>query len=154
MCIRDRQEFLPGAFRIIPQQNQCLSYANLQSWSPGRSYFSMFEMDQSKSLWFLHLSRSVGEGLAALSHSRNSRIYRSVYQDMRDADSVIFLETAEILRRIFKSLLEIWPASERLKFIKCRHILHLGFLKENVNQDQYLILPFFLDNKVLSLIHI
>ena len=32
------QAFLPGAFRITPLPKQCLSYANLYSWSPGRSY--------------------------------------------------------------------------------------------------------------------
>jgi hypothetical protein len=28
------QDFLPGAFRITPLPKQCLSYANLHSWSP------------------------------------------------------------------------------------------------------------------------
>jgi len=57
------QAILPGAFRITPLPEQCLSYANLHSWSPGRSYFSLFEMQQSKSVWILHLSRSVGHCL-------------------------------------------------------------------------------------------
>ncbi|MEC8939400.1 MAG: hypothetical protein VYC92_00605 [SAR324 cluster bacterium] len=33
------QSILPGTFRITPLPEQCLSYANLHSWSPGRSYF-------------------------------------------------------------------------------------------------------------------
>ena len=80
------QSILPGTFRITHLPEQCLSYANLHSWSPGRSYFSLFEMQQSKSVWILHLSRSVGEGLASLSHSKNSRIYSNIYHDLREAD--------------------------------------------------------------------
>jgi len=62
------QTLLPGAFRITVETELCLSYANLPSWSPGRSYFSLFEMKQSNSVWILHFSRSVGEGLASLAH--------------------------------------------------------------------------------------
>ena len=126
------QSILPGTFRITPLPEQCLSYANLHSWSPGRSYFSLFEMQQSKSVWILHLSRSVGEGLASLSHSKNSRIYSNIYHDLREADSVIYLETADMLRRLFGSLLELWPASDKLKIARCRHILQLSFLSRKL----------------------
>jgi len=144
------QAILPGAFRITPLPEQCLSYANLHSWSPGRSYFSLFEMQQSKSVWILHLSRSVGEGLASLAHSKNSRIYRNIYHDLREADSVIYLETAEMLRKLFGSLLELWPASDKLKVARCRHILQLGFLQGLAQDEDYVILPFYLDNKDCS----
>jgi hypothetical protein len=144
------QAILPGTFRITPLPEQCLSYANLHSWSPGRSYFSLFEMQQSKSVWILHLSRSVGEGLASLSHSKNSRIYSNIYHDLREADSVIYLETAEMLRRLFGSLLELWPASDKLKIARCRHILQLSFLQEVAQDVEYVVLPFYLDNKVCT----
>ncbi len=144
------QAILPGTFRITPLPEQCLSYANLHSWSPGRSYFSLFEMQQSKSVWILHLSRSVGEGLASLSHSKNSRIYSNIYHDLREADSVIYLETAEMLRRLFGSLLELWPASDKLKIARCRHILQLSFLQEVAQDEEYVVLPFYLDNKVCT----
>ncbi|MDG1177456.1 MAG: hypothetical protein P8O73_04080 [SAR324 cluster bacterium] len=144
------QSILPGTFRITPLPEQCLSYANLHSWSPGRSYFSLFEMQQSKSVWILHLSRSVGEGLASLSHSKNSRIYSNIYHDLREADSVIYLETADMLRRLFGSLLELWPASDKLKIARCRHILQLSFLQEVAQDEEYVVLPFYLDNKVCT----
>ncbi|MFL2744209.1 MAG: hypothetical protein ACJ0BM_05145 [bacterium] len=144
------QSILPGTFRITPLPEQCLSYANLHSWSPGRSYFSLFEMQQSKSVWILHLSRSVGEGLASLSHSKNSRIYSNIYHDLREADSVIYLETADMLRRLFGSLLELWPASDKLKIARCRHILQLSFLQEVAQDVEYVVLPFYLDNKVCT----
>ena len=66
------QSVLPGAFRITINPEQCLSCANLQSWSPGRSYYSLFEMKHTRSVWILHLSRSVGEGLASLVNQRNA----------------------------------------------------------------------------------
>ena len=142
------QVLLPGTFRITTLPEQCLSYANLHSWSPGRSYFSLFEMQQSKSVWILNLSRSVGEGLASLSHSNNSRIYRNIYSELREADSVIFLETAEMLRKLFSSLLELWPANEKLKVARYRHFLQLGFLQKVDHDEEYIVLPFYLDNKV------
>ena len=144
------QDILPGAFRINPLPEQCLSYANLHSWSPGRSYFSLFEMQQSKSVWILHLSRSVGEGFASLSHSKNSKIYRNIYNNLREADSVIYLETAEMLRDLFGSLLELWPAIDKLKVARCRHILQLRFLQGLAQDDEYVVLPFYLDNKECS----
>jgi hypothetical protein len=144
------QDFLPGAFRITPLPEQCLSYANLHSWSPRRSYFSLFEMQQSKSVWILHLSRSVGEGFASLNHSKNSKIYRNIYHDLREADSVIYLETANMLRKLFGSLLELWPASYKLKVARYRHILQLGFLQGHAQDDEYVVLPFYLDNNECS----
>ena len=144
------QDFLPGAFRITPKPEQCLSYANLHSWSPGRSYFSLFEMQQSKSVWILHLSRSVGEGFASLNHRKNSKIYRNIYYDLREADSVIYLEIAEMLRKLFGSLLELWPESDKLKVARCRHILQLGFLQGHAQDDEYVVLPFYLDNNECS----
>jgi len=107
-------------------------------------------MQQSKSVWILHLSRSVGEGLASLAHSKNTRIYRNIYHDLREADSVIYLETAEMLRKLFGSLLELWPASDKLKVARCRHILQLGFLQGLAQDEEYVILPFYLDNKDCS----
>jgi hypothetical protein len=144
------QDFLPGAFRITPLPEQCLSYANLHSWSPGRSYFSLFEMQQSKSIWILHLNRSLGEGFASLNHSKNLKIYRNIYHDLLEADSVIYLETAELLRKLFGSLLELWPASDKLKVARYRHILQLGFLQGLAQDDEYVVLPFYLDNNECS----
>ena len=140
------QDFLPGAFKITPLPEQCLSYANLHSWSPGRSYFSLFEMEQSKSVWILHLSRSVGEGFASLNQIKNSKNYRNMYYDLREADSVIYLEIAEMLRKWFGSLLELWPTSDKLKVARCRHILQLGFLQGIGQDEEYVVLPFYLDN--------
>ena len=144
------QAVLPGAFRITPKPEQCLSYANLHSWSPGRSYFSLFEMKQSKSVWILHLSRSVGEGLASLTHNSSSRNYLNINNDLREADSVIYLEIGEMLRKLFVSLLELWPASDKLKVARCRHILQLGFLQGIVQAEEYVVIPFYLDNKECS----
>ena len=144
------QDFLPGAFRITPSPEQCLSYANLHSWSPGRSYFSLFEMQQSKSVWILNLSRPVGEGFASLAHSKNSKIYHNIYHDLPEADSIIYLETGELLRKLFRCLLELWPARDKLKVARCRHILQLGFLRDHARDDEYVVLPFNLDNNECS----
>ena len=144
------QTILPGAFRITSETEQCLSYANLRSWSPGRSYFSLFEMKNSNSVWILHFSRTVGEGLATLVNAKNAQIHTNIFSDLREADSITFLEIGEILRKFFVSLLELWPKSDKLKVASCLHILQLGFLSDTVNDEEYIVLPFYLDNRECS----
>ena len=144
------QSVLPGAFRITINPEQCLSCANLQSWSPGRSYFSLFEMKHTRSVWILHLSRAVGEGLASLAHHRNTPEKSNVFIDLREADSLIYLEIGEILRGVFNSIIELWPESEKLKVARFRHILQLVFLNNSIKEDEYVIIPFQLHNRECS----
>ena len=144
------QSVLPGAFRITINPEQCLSCANLQSWSPGRSYFSLFEMKHTRSVWILHLSRSVGEGLASLVHHRNTPEKSNVFIDLREADSLIYLEIGELLRGVFNSIIELWPESEKLKVARFRHILQLVFLNDSIKEDEYVIIPFQLHNRECS----
>ena len=144
------QSVLPGAFRITINPEQCLSCANLQSWSPGRSYFSLFEMKHTRSVWILHLSRSVGEGLASLAHHRNTTEKSNVFIDLREADSLIYLEIGELLRGVFNSIIELWPESEKLKVSRFRHILQLVFLNDSIQEDEYIIIPFQLANRECS----
>ena len=144
------QSVLPGAFRITTNPEQCLSCANLQSWSPGRSYYSLFEMKHTKSVWILHFSRSVGEALASLVHQRNAPDKSNVFIGLREADSLIYLEIGELLRGVFTSIIELWPESEKLKVSRCRHILQLVFLNDSIQEDEYVIIPFQLDNRECS----
>ena len=144
------QSVLPGAFRITTNPEQCLSCANLQSWSPGRSYYSLFEMKHTKSVWILHLSRSVGEGLASLVRQRNAPDKSNVFIGLREADSLIYLEIGELLRGVFNSIIELWPESEKLKVSRFRHILQLVFLNDSIQEDEYVIIPFQLDNRECS----
>ena len=141
---------LPGAFQITPQEEQCLSYANLHSWSPGRAYFSLFEMKKSQSIWILHFSRSIGEGLANLIHKKKYGTGINIYADLREADSLIYLEIGEILRKLFSSLIKNWPEIENLNVSRCRHILQLGFQTGVRLKEEYIIFPFYLKNKECS----
>ena len=144
------QTILPGAFRITSETEQCLSYANLRNWSPGRSYFSLFEMKHSNSVWILHFSRTVGEGLASLVNAKSSQNHTKVFSDLREADSITYLEIGEILRKFFDSLLELWPKNGKLQVASCRHVLQLGFLSDAVKDENYIVLPFYLDNRECS----
>jgi hypothetical protein len=144
------QSVLPGAFRITTNPEQCLSCANLQIWSPGRSYYSLFEMKHTRSVWILHLSRSVGEGLASLVHQKNDPDKSNVFIGLREADSMVYLEIGELLRRVFNSIIEIWPEIEKLKVSRFRHILQLVFLNDSIQEDDYVIIPFQLDNRECS----
>ena len=144
------QSVLPGAFRITANPEQCLSCANLQSWSPGRSYYSLFEMKHTSSVWILHLSRSVGEGLASLAHQRNVPEKSNVFIGLNEADSLIYLEIGELLRGVFNSIIKLWPESEKLKVSRFRHILQLVFLNDSLQEDVYVIIPFQLDNRECS----
>ena len=144
------QSVLPGAFRITTNPEQCLSCANLKSSSPGRSYYSLFEMKHNRSVWILHLSRSVGEGLASLAHKRNAPKNSNAFVDLREADSMIYLEIGELLRGVFNNIIELWPQSEKLEVSRFRHILQLVFLNDSVQEDEYVIVPFQLDNRECS----
>ncbi len=144
------QSILPGAFRITTNSKQCLSCANLQNWSPGRSYYSIFEMKHTNSIWILHLSRPVGEGLAYLTYHKNAHQKNKIFIDLREADSLIYLEIGEFVRGVFKSIIELWPNSEKLEISSYRHILQLLFLNNSIQEDQYLIMPFQLDNRECS----
>ena len=64
--------------------------------------------------------------------------------------SIIFLGIGEILRKFFTSLLELWPKSDKLQVASCRHILQLGFLSDTVKDEEYIVLPFYLDNRECS----
>jgi len=55
-----------------------------------------------------------------------------------------------MLRKFFVSLLELWPKSDKLKVASCRHILLLGFLRDSVMDEEYIVLPFYLDNRECS----
>ena len=144
------QSVLPGAFRITTNLEQCLSCANIKSWSPERAYYSLFEMKHTKSVWILHLSRSVGEGLASLVHQRKAHEKCNVFIGLREADSLIYLEIGELLRGVFSSIIELWPESEKLKVSRFRHILQLVFLNDSLQEDEYVIIPFQLDNRECS----
>ena len=144
------QSVLPGAFRITTNPEQCLSCANLHSWSPGRSYYSLFEMEHTKSVWILDLSRSVGEGLASLAHQRNASENSNAFVDLREADSMIYLEIGELLRGVFNSIIELWPESEKLKVSRFRHFLQLIFLNDSIQEDEYVIIPFQLYHRECS----
>ena len=141
------QSVLPGAFRITTNPEQCLSCANLQSWSPGRSYYSLFEMKHTRSVWILHLSRSVGEGLASLVHQKNAPDKSKIFISLREADSLIYLEIGKLLRGVFNNIIELWPESEKLKVSRFRHILQLVFLNDSIQEDEYVIIPFQLNNR-------
>ena len=144
------QSVLPGAFRITTNPEQCLSCANLQIWSPGRSYYSLFEMKHTRAVWILHLSRSVGEGLASLVHQKNAPDNNNIFISLREADSLIYLEIGKLLRGGFNNILELWPESEKLKVSRFRHILQLVFLNDSTQEDEYVIIPFQLDNRECS----
>ena len=144
------QSILPGAFRITTNPEQCLSCANLQSWSPGRSYYSLFEMKQTKSVWILHLSRSVGEGLASLIHKKNTTFKSNAFIGLREADSLVYLEIGELLRGVFNSIIKLWPENEKLNVSRCRHILQLIFLNHSIQEDEYVIISFQLNNRECS----
>jgi len=55
-----------------------------------------------------------------------------------------------MLRDLFRSLLGLWPASDKLKVARCRHILQLGFLRSIAQDEEYVVLPFYLDNNECS----
>lgn len=110
----------------------------------------MSRKSHSNSVWILHFSRTVGEGLASLVHTKNSRNYTNIFNDLREADSITYLEIGEMLRKFFVSLLELWPKSDKLKVASCRHILQLGFLRDSVMDEEYIVLPFYLDNRECS----
>ena len=121
-------------------------FAKLVTW---KSYYSLFEMKNTKSIWILHLSRSVGEGIASLSTKKCSS-QKNAFIGLREADSFIYLEIGELIRSFFNSIIELWPKSEKLNVLRCRHILQLIFLNNSILEEQYLIIFLKIDNRECS----
>ena len=107
-------------------------------------------MKNTKSIWILHLSRSVGEGIASLVNKRNTPHNKNAFIGLREADSLIYLEIGELLRGFFNSIIELWPESEKLNVSRCRHILQLVFQNHPIQEDEYVIISFQLDNRECS----
>ena len=63
---------------------------------------------------------------------------------------MIYLEIGAMLRKLFGCLLELWPPSDNLKVARSRHILQLGFLQGLSQDEEYVVFPFYLDNKDCS----
>ena len=103
-------------------------------------------MKKSKSIWILHLSRSVAEGIAYLVRKENYGTEINIFSDLKEADSLIYLEIGEILRKWFANILKLWPKSENLSFSRCLHILQLGFQKGVRLKEEYIIFRFNLKN--------
>ena len=85
-----------------------------------------------------------------MAHQRNASENSNAFVDLREADSMIYLEIGELLRGVFNSIIELWPESEKLKVSRFRHILQLVFLNDSIQEDEYVIIPFQLDNRECS----
>ena len=85
-----------------------------------------------------------------MAHQRNAPEKSNVFIDLREADSLIYLEIGELLRGVFNSIIELWPESEKLKVSRFRHILQLVFLNDSIKEDEYVIIPFQLHNRECS----
>ena len=107
-------------------------------------------MKHTQSVWILHLSRSVGEGLASLVHQKNATYKSNAFIGLREADSLIYLEIGELIRGVFNNIIELWPENEKLNVSRCRHILQLVFLNNSIQEDEYIIISFQLDNRECS----
>ena len=83
-------------------------------------------------------------------HQRKAPDKSNVFFGLREADSLIYLEIGELLRGVFNSIIELWPKSEKLKVSRCRHILQLVFLNHSIQEDEYVIIAFQLDNRECS----
>ena len=83
-------------------------------------------------------------------NQKNTPNKSNAFIDLQEADSLIYLEIVELLRGVFNSIIELWPKSEKLNVSRCRHILQLVFLNDSIQEDQYVIIPFQLDNRDCS----
>ena len=83
-------------------------------------------------------------------HQRNTSDKSKVFVDLREADSMIYLEIGELLRGVFNSIIGLWPESEKLKVSRFGHILQLVFLNDSIQEYEYIIIPFQLDNRECS----
>ena len=135
-------QVLPRQLQIEFKRQFQTTYQCLAQLFPGRSYFSMIWVQPHNTVWFMHLDRSLAEGLAGRKYNLEFGSSGKRWHEVTEADSGIYLEIGEILRRCFHGIPRSWSQKGSLEIDRFKHMLQPGYLDEVEPEDLYVIQEF------------
>lgn len=134
--------------RVQLKQRKLLPFAELSGLATGRSYFNLVSIEEPRSLWTMHCSRSLAEGLAQQRlRKRYGSLENSELED-EGAHSAVFLEIGEFLRKARDAMLAGWGGT--LAVAGCRPVLRPRFTKEASPSDEYALLSYRVESPEVS----
>ena len=142
-------QVLPRQLQIEFKRQFQTTYQNLTEIFPRRSYFSMIWVQPHNTVWFMHLDRSLAEGLAGRKYNLEFGSSGKRWHEVNEADSGIYLEIGEILRRCFHGIPRSWSQKGSLEIDRFKHMLQPGYLDEVEPEDLYVIQEFQINNPEL-----
>ncbi len=135
-------QVLPRQLQIEFKRQFQITYQDLTEIFPRRSYFSMIWVQPHNTVWFMHLDRSLAEGLACRKYNLEFGSSGKRWHEVTEADSGIYLEIGEILRRCFHGIPRSWSQKGSLEIDRFKHMLQPGYLDEVEPEDLYVIQEF------------
>ncbi|MEC7220586.1 MAG: hypothetical protein VXW29_09280 [SAR324 cluster bacterium] len=135
-------QVLPRQLQIEFKRQFQTIYQDLTEIFPRRSYFSMIWVQPHNTVWFMHLDRSLAEGLAGRKYNLEFGSSGKRWHEVTEADSGIYLEIGEILRRCFHGIPRSWSQKGSLEIDRFKHMLQPGYLDEVEPEDLYVIQEF------------
>jgi flagellar motor switch protein FliM len=135
-------QVLPRQLQIEFKRQFQTTYQDLTEIFPRRSYFSMIWVQPHNTVWFMHLDRSLAEGLACRKYNLEFGSSGKRWHEVTEADSGIYLEIGEILRRCFHGIPRSWSQKGSLEIDRFKHMLQPGYLDEVEPEDLYVIQEF------------
>ncbi len=135
-------QVLPRRLQIEFKRQFQTTYQDLTEIFPRRSYFSMIWVQPHNTVWFMHLDRSLAEGLAGRKYNLEFGSSGKRWHEVTEADSGIYLEIGEILRRCFHGIPRSWSQKGSLEIDRFKHMLQPGHLDEVEPEDLYVIQEF------------
>ena len=135
-------QVLPRQLQIEYKRQFQTTYQDLTEIFPQRSYFSMIWVQPHNTVWFMHLDRSLAEGLAGRKYNLEFGSSGKRWHEVTEADSGIYLEIGEILRRCFHGIPRSWSQKGSLEIDRFKHMLQPGYLDEVEPEDLYVIQEF------------
>ena len=135
-------QVLPRQLQIEYKRQFQTTYQDLTVIFPRRSYFSMIWVQPHNTVWFMHLDRSLAERLAGRKYNLEFGSSGKRWHEVTEADSGIYLEIGEILRRCFHGIPRSWSQKGSLEIDRFKHMLQPGYLDEVEPEDLYVIQEF------------
>jgi flagellar motor switch protein FliM len=135
-------QVLPRQLQIEFKSQYQITYQDLTQLFPRRSYFSMIWVQPQNTVWFMHLDRSLAEGLAGRKYNLEFGSTGKRWHEVTDANSGIYLEIGEILRRCFYGIPRSWSQKGNLETDRFKHMLQPGYLDEVEPEDLYVVQEF------------
>ena len=135
-------QVLPRQLQIEYKRQFQTTYQDLTEIFPRRSYFSMIWVQPHNTVCFMHLDRSLAEGLAGRKYNLEFGSSGKRWHEVTEADSGIYLEIGEILRRCFHGIPRSWSQKGSLEIDRFKHMLQPGYLDEVEPEDLYVIQEF------------